>query len=175
MNDWLNIVAKQHKHWIIVVNSFGEYDYAEDIVQEMYIALYKYTTPEKIIKDGKVSNGYIFFTLRSLYYQFYNAKNKITKVSLDDIQLEHFSNIDEQEAYYKFCETLDQYIDSWHWYDKRLFRLYRDTDMSIRKLAKETGISWVSIFNTLKKCKIDLKENFSEHYDNYINGDYERI
>lgn len=175
MNDWLNIVAKQHKHWIRIVNSFGEYDYAEDIVQEMYIALYKYTTPEKIIKDGKVSNGYIFFTLRSLYYQFYNAKNKITKVNLDNIQLEHFSNMDEQKAYYKFCETLDRYIDSWHWYDKRLFRLYRDTDMSIRKLAKETGISWVSIFNTLKKCKIDLRENFSEDYDDYINGDYERI
>jgi hypothetical protein len=47
--------------------------------------------------------------------------------------------------------------------------------MSIRKLAKETGISWVSIFNTLKKCKIDLRENFSEDYDDYINGDYERI
>lgn len=175
MSAWLKIVANEHDHWIRIINSFGEYDYAEDIVQEMYLALEKYAKPDNIIKNGKVSNGYVFFTLRSLYYQFYNAKNKITKVSVDNVQLEHFSNLEEHEAYDKFCQTLDKYIDKWHWYDQKLFRLYRDTDMSIRKLAKETGISWVSIFNTLKKCKIDLKENFTEDYDDYINGDYERI
>ena len=82
MSNWLSIVAKHHNEWIKVINSFGEYDYAEDIVQEMYIALHKYAKPEKIIKDGEVSKGYVFFTLRSLYYQYYNAKNKITKVSI---------------------------------------------------------------------------------------------
>ena len=32
--------------------------------------------------------------------------------------------------------------------------------MSIRKLASETKISWVSIFNSLKHLKKDIKENF---------------
>tara|TARA_R110000787_G_scaffold42097_1_gene103510 strand:+ start:1928 stop:2068 length:141 start_codon:yes stop_codon:yes gene_type:complete len=35
--DWLNIVARQHEDWIKIVNSFGEFNYAEDIVQEAYI------------------------------------------------------------------------------------------------------------------------------------------
>ena len=47
--------------------------------------------------------------------------------------------------------------------------------MSIRKIAKETNISWVSIFNTLKKCKIDLKHKFGEDYMDFLNKDYERI
>jgi len=175
MSDWLSIVAKHHNEWIKVINSFGEYDYAEDIVQEMYITLYKYAKPEKIIKDGEVSKGYVFFTLRSLYYQYYNAKNKITKVSLDDIQIEYFNDIEQQEAYAKVCGLMDSYIEDWHWYDQKLFKLYRDTDMSIRKIAAETGISWVSIFNTLKKCKKDLNDKFNEDYDDYLNGDYERI
>jgi len=175
MANWLKIVAAQHKNWIKIINSFGEYDYAEDIVQEMYITLYKYSKPENIIKDGKVSNGYIFFTLRSLYYQFYNAKNKVKKVSIDNLQIENFSDIEQENAYNKVCNLIDEHIESWHWYDQKLFKLYRDTDMSIRKIAKETGISWVSIFNTLKKCKLNLKENFSEDYDDYLNGDYERI
>ena len=49
MSQWLEVVAKQHKEWIRIVNSFGEYDYAEDIVQEMYIVLHKYADPNKII------------------------------------------------------------------------------------------------------------------------------
>ena len=175
MSNWLSIVAKHHKDWVKIVNSFGEYDYAEDIVQEMYIAIHKYTTPDKIIKNGEVSKGYIFFTLRSLYYQFYNAKNKVNKISLDNVQLEYSNDIEQEEAFAKVCNLMDDYIEDWHWYDQKLFKLYRDTDMSIRKIAKETGISWVSIFNTLKKCKKDIKDKFKEDYDDYLNGDYERI
>lgn len=175
MSDWLSIVAKEHKKWIEIINSFGEYDYAEDIVQEAYIALYKYAKPENIIKNDKVDSGYMFFTLRSLYYQYYNAKNKITKVSLDDVQLEYNDKIQQEEAYNKFCELIDDYIQDWHWYDQKLFKLYRDTDMSIRKIAAETGISFVSIFNTLKKCKLDLKNKFGDDYEDYLNEDYERI
>ena len=115
MSAWLKIVADEHDHWIRIINSFGEYDYAEDIVQEMYLALEKYAKPDNIIKNGKVSNGYVFFTLRSLYYQFYNAKNKITKVSVDDVQLEHFSNLEEQEAYNKFKRTITQNIMNSHY------------------------------------------------------------
>lgn len=175
MSNWLSIVAKHHKDWVKIVNSFGEYDYAEDIVQEMYIAIHKYTTPDKIIKNGEVSKGYIFFTLRSLYYQFYNAKNKVNKISLDNVQLEYSNDIEQEEAFAKVCNLMDDYIEDWHWYDQKLFKLYRDTDMSIRKIAKETGISWVSIFNTLKKCKKDIRDKFKEDYDDYLNGDYERI
>ena len=175
MASWLKIVAEHHDRWVKIINSFGEYDYAEDIVQEMYIALQKYSKPESIIKNGKVSNGYVFFTLRSLYYQFYNAKNKVQKVSIDDYKIESFSDIEQEKAYHKVCTLIDEHIENWHWYDQKLFKLYRDTDMSIRKIAKETGISWVSIFNRLKKCKLDLKENVSEDYDDYLNEDYERI
>ena len=81
---WLRKVAERHQEWIKIVHSFGEYTYAEDLVQEMYLVILKYTTPEKIIKDGVVSRGYIYFTLRSLYFQYYNKKKKVTKVSLDD-------------------------------------------------------------------------------------------
>src|SRR5210317_1250557 len=81
--DWLNIVAKRHKYWVGIVRSLIGDFYAEDIVQEAYIALTKYSDPDKIIKDGKVSEGYMFFTLRSLAYQFYNKKKKVSIISID--------------------------------------------------------------------------------------------
>ena len=39
---WLEKVASHHKEWVKTVQKMGEYDFAEDIVQESYIALMKY-------------------------------------------------------------------------------------------------------------------------------------
>ena len=39
---WLEEVAKHHKEWVNTIQKMGEFDYAEDIVQESYIALMKY-------------------------------------------------------------------------------------------------------------------------------------
>ena len=174
---WLGIVAKRHEEWISIINSFGEYDLAEDFVQEMYLIVYKYASEEKIIKQGVVSRGYIFFTLRSIYFSYYNSKRKINKVSIDDkeifTQIPHITEMDEQVAYDDFVKSMDKYIDSWRWYDKTLYRLYKDSNMSIRKIAKETNISWVSIFNTLKRCKQEISEKFGEDYLDFKNKDYE--
>lgn len=177
--DWLEIVAKQHNTWVGIVKSFGEYMYCDDLVQEMYITLSKYADPNKIIVNGKVSRGYIFFTLKSLYYQFYNKKKKIHKVSIDDnkqlLQIADYDNVEENEAFHKICMLVDEVTEDWHWYDKKLWKLYSLTDMSIRKLAEETKISWVSIFNSLKALKLDLKEKLQEDYIDYKLKDYEYI
>jgi DNA-directed RNA polymerase specialized sigma24 family protein len=177
--DWLKIVAEQHDTWVEIVKGFGETNYHEDIVQEAYIALSKYATPEKIIKNGKVSRGYMFFTLRSLYYQYYNKKKKIQKVSIDDdqtfLQLPYQDGMEEQQAFHRLCLLVDEVSNNWNWYDKKMWKLYSQTDMSIRKLASETRISWVSIFNTLKNLKQDIRLKLQEDFEDLKNEDYERI
>ena len=177
--DWLKIVASQHEDWVKIVNGFGEYNYAEDIVQECYIRLFKYAKPENIIKDNKVSRGYMFFTLRTTFFQYYNSKRKIIKVSIDDeenfLQIADETNLEEHEAFNKVCLLIDEVAEEWNWYDRKLFKLYRDTDLSIRKIAAETSISWVSIFNTLKNCKQDVRNRLDETYEDFKNEDYDRI
>ncbi len=176
---WLEIVAKDHDKWIKLVESFGERQYKDDIVQEAYLALFKYTTPEKIIHNGKVSEGYMYFTLKTITYQFYNAKNKIHKISIDEdeniIQLVAENNIEEHEAFHKICTLIDQEMESWSWYNRKLTELYRDTDMSIRKIAAATNISFVSIFNTLKNCKNEIKIKFKEDWEDFQNKDFHKI
>ena len=177
--DWLRQVAKQHSDWVAIVRSFGEYTYAEDLVQEAYLALIKYANEEKLIKNGKVSRGYMFFTLRSLYYQYYNKKKRIDKVSLDDeenyIQVPYEDNIEENEAFHKICNLVDNVSDEWSWYDRKLWKLYSRTDMSMRKLASETKISWVSIYNSLKHLKKDIREKLDEDWQDYKNKDYDKL
>lgn len=177
--SWLKAVASQHKEWIKIVNEFGVFDEAEDVVQDAYISLYKYSDPDKIIKNGKIIRGYMFFTLKSLAYQRYNKNQRMQKVRLDDenniMQLPSIDNVEENKAYHKICELVDDVAEDWHWYDKMLWKAYSMNQMSIRKLAKETRISWVSIFNTLKNLKTIIKEKVKEDYEDYKAGDWEWI
>jgi len=54
-------------------------------------------------------------------------------------------------------------MNNWEWYDKRLFEVYISDDKSMRQLAKETGISVTSIFNTIKICKNKLRNTIDEN------------
>lgn len=166
---WLEQVAKHHKEWVDVIYKLGETEYAEDIVQESYMALIKYADEKKLIdENGKVKKGYMFFTLRSLYYQFYNKKKKVNKVSFDE-QWEIFddSNLEEHQAYNDICLMIDKELETWHWYDRKLFKLYRDSDMSMRDIAKETNISLISIFHSIKNYKEILNSKFEQNYNDY--------
>jgi len=174
---WIEKVAESHKEWVEVIHKFGEFDYAQDIVQETYIALMKYASAEKILDaNGEVRKGYVYFTLRSLYYQFYNKKKKINKVSFDGCwELFDDSNVEEHKAYNDICLMIDEEIDNWHWYDRKLFKLYRDTDMSMRDIAKETNISLISIFHSIKNYKEILNTKFNKDYQDYITNDYNTL
>jgi len=176
-NSWLAKVAEHHNEWIKIIHSFGEYDYAQDLVQETYITLWKYASAEKIIDvNGNVRKGYVYFTLKSLYYQYYNKKKKITKVPIDGCwELFDDSNVEEHKAYNDICMLIDDELENWHWYDRKLFKLYRDTDMSMRDIAGETNISLISIFHSIKNYKEILNTKFQKDYQDYINNDFNQI
>jgi len=171
---WLEKVAKHHKEWIGIIQKLGEYDYAEDIVQESYIALIKYADASKLIDaNGNVRKGYVYFTLKSLYYQYYNKKSKITKVDIEGCwNLFDDSNIEEQQAYNSICLLIDKELTHWKDYDRLLFKLYRDNDLSMRDIATGTTISLSSIFHSIKNHKKILKDKFFKEYQEYINNDY---
>ena len=70
---------------------------------------------------------------------------------------------------------MDNELNTWHWYDKSIYELYRDTDLSIRGMATETKISSVNIFHTLKKGKNIMRDKFKEDYEDFNNEDYNLI
>jgi DNA-directed RNA polymerase specialized sigma24 family protein len=175
--EWLKIVAKDHKEWVKLVQSFGEDFFSEDIVQESYIRLYKYCKPENIIQNGQVNKGFMYFVLRNLYLLHIKSEKKNALVSLSGLEVlkDETTDLTKEEAYSKMLSKIHEEVDSWHWYDKQLFTIYKDTDLSIRDIAKETTISSSSIFNTLKNCKSKIKTKFKEDYEDYKNADYELI
>ena len=83
-----------------------------------------------------------------------------------DIPIEDDFDENYEIEWYKFRTKCEAEVNSWDMYDKKLFTIYRDNDISMRKLAKETGISFVSIFHSLKAHKKKLRELFQEDYNN---------
>tara|TARA_R110002051_G_scaffold88619_2_gene156034 strand:+ start:4282 stop:4860 length:579 start_codon:yes stop_codon:yes gene_type:complete len=190
---WLIVLSKHHKDWIEVAKKLGAGAYAEDIVQEVYLKLLKYSKPEKFIRNKThVHRGYMFFVIRSVVMDYQRAKKGKFKIDiekfylnnedgfkeLDPRDLERLSthnNIANEEAYQKICNKMDKELNNWGWYDKKIFEIYRDTHMSIRQMAKETTISKENIFHTLKRAKKIMKDKFEEDYEDYKNKDYDLL
>tara|TARA_R110001592_G_scaffold258294_2_gene522110 strand:- start:2200 stop:2814 length:615 start_codon:yes stop_codon:yes gene_type:complete len=201
----LKIVCKYHKEWIEIVERLGGGLYSEDIVQEAYIKIVKYNYGSKIVNKGKVSKGYMYFVLRSIFINYIKQANKVRKVNIDMLYnisgktwfLDESNNnhntrnlinktkeiqqdvvcedIIRERAYGRICDKIDKELESWHWYDKKIFEVYRDTPLTIRGMAKETKISTVNIFHTLKKGKIIINKKFAEDYEDFKNEDYDLI
>jgi len=174
--EWLKAIAKHHDDWILMVNNFGELDLAEDIVQDAYLRLVKYGKPEKFIKDGKVSKGFMFVVLRNIHLDYCKQKHKLDIVRLSpDFQVEATNETERKEAQGVLDQRINEVVESWHWYDAMLFDLYRHSEDSYRTIASNTNISFMSIYNTVKNCKDRLREQLGEDYEDYLNKDYDRL
>jgi len=182
----LDILAKRHNEWLNMAKSFKlNNSDANELVQEMYLRMYDYTKDVKRImyNETEINTFYIYITLRNLYYSKFTNYNKNKKTVLfSDIDTEKFNYIMNQIVYdvdqhndnYKkkvnleaLYNKIEGVIEEWYWYDKKLTRLYLNTNMSMRDISKETKISLSSIFNTLTNAKEKIRKKTKEEYKKY--------
>jgi DNA-directed RNA polymerase specialized sigma24 family protein len=161
----------------------------EDIVQEMYLRLNKYVkNPEKIMyNETDVNKFYVYITIKNLYNDYLKEKNRHQVIRLDDIEVTYEivepttegqlkAEIEKQKAEEKLVDLIQQEVSSWdRWYDQKLFKVYYETDISMRKLSADTNISVTSIFNSCKNYKQILNTKLAEDFQDYINGDFHLI
>ena len=55
-------------------------------------------------------------------------------------------------------EKIDDCLNTFDEYDRKLFQLYYETGLSIRRLSEETGITFKSIQYTIDKVKNNIKK-----------------
>ena len=109
-------------------------DLADELVQNMYIKLSERTI--------QVSDGYIFVTLRSLFYD--SLKN-------NDILIDDFSKFEVQDE--EYCEGIDydELSKDLTWYERTMFE--QSTLIGQRELARQTGIHIQTIHRSKKMGK----------------------
>jgi hypothetical protein len=152
----LKKIFKDHLKWINTTKKFGcTQEEAEDIVGNMYCIIGKMLNKGLDISYGdEVNYYYIYMTLRTSFLQLKNKQKKMNNVSLDftqELAEDEYINFDEAN------DIVENKLDTLHWYDKKVYNLIQD-EHSIRELSNKTGITYHSLYNTLRKVKEQLKE-----------------
>ena len=147
----MNHIYSKHKHWIRVVEKFGELKYAEDIVQEAYIKIH----------GKEINEAYFYFTLRSLTMDLHRKKVEILPITKE---IEYEISLVEEIDLVDLTQPYNDFIDTWEWYDKTLFRLWVDSGVSMREISRRTNIGFMSVYNTIKNCKKKIKQWEKENH-----------
>ena len=186
----MELLSKYHNLWISMGLSMGIPQHlVEDIVQEMYLRLNKYVkNPEKIMyNETDVNKFYVYITIKNLYNDYLKERSRNQVIRLDDMEVTYEiveptpegqlkAEIEKQKAEERLVDMIQQEVSSWdRWYDQKLFKVYYETDISMRKLSADTNISVTSIFNSCKNYKQILNTKLAEDFQDYINGDFHLI
>jgi len=133
---------KEHKRWVSYATIFGAGIYAEDIVQDAYIKAYE----KKIVQ---VPHFYVI--LRNMVVDFHRQNKK------------EIIPLPENE---KIIETVYDYINTWYWYDRDMYLMYIDQQLTLREISNRTKISLASVHKTIKHCNEKLKKWYQIYGEN---------
>jgi DNA-directed RNA polymerase specialized sigma24 family protein len=153
-------------------------DTANEVVQEMYIRLSKYVDePERIMfNEHEINTYYVYVTMRNIYLTSLQRKNRTVQyIEIKDNRDYEEADIEREKALQKVVDNIKKRVDTWYWYDKKLWEIHFERQMSMRAIASATTISLSSIFNTLKSNKNKIREEFGEDIEDLNNKDYDRI
>ena len=161
-NKVLSLLAEYHNKWLANVNALinDENIQAEDIVQDMYLKIHssKDEIINKAIVDSKPHIGYVNKILYTMYLKA--QKEESLKTELKD----NHTVEEKQPEINKFNieKKIDEIVNSFYWFDRKLFNLYRKEFHTIRSLSKATKISHVVVHNTISKCKKKIKRKLKD-------------
>jgi RNA polymerase sigma factor (sigma-70 family) len=153
----------------------------DEVVQELmlyYLTMNRITLDTIFEKDGiKGVIGYgcivIKRSLTSKKSQFYYKINKYyekisslesCKSSYDRERIREFleqapAEYETEIPKHQLLESIEKELDKMYWYDRDIFRLYYFDGNTLDSLAAKTKISRNSLFTTISKVRLKLKEN----------------
>ncbi len=162
MKSLVELAYEKHKDWINIVKSFGaNKNYAEDIVQEMYIQLIcDIKKGLDLSYNDDINTYYIYKVLRGIYLNTHKKEAKFLKTYIEDINGEikevEDLGIDEVE-YAKQKDNIDEILKEMYWYDSKVFSLVA-SGKSVASLSRDTKISYYSLYNTYRTALKNIKD-----------------
>ena len=175
--DILVILDKDRSKWLSIVINLGcPIEYSEDVLHDMYLKIHSMGDTDRFMyKDsGEVNYWYIILTLRSVCYDFLRLRNKQISWKPFDEEYEPL-NLEREEAFNVIYDNIIEACNEFGRYGSKLTQMYFKTDYSLRQIASETNISLSSIFHSIKIYKSTLQDKFGEDFEDFMNGDYDKI
>lgn len=163
MKSLVELAYDKHKTWVKIVKSFGaNKNYAEDVVQEMYIQLIcDIQKGLDLWYNDDINTYYCYKVLRGIYLNTHKKQARELKTYIEDIsgeirQIDDLS-IDEVQ-YAKNKDKIDSILKDMYWYDSKVFTIVA-SGKSIASLSRDTKISYYSLYNTYRTALKHIKDN----------------
>ena len=155
--------------------------YHEDITQDLFLKMY--AEIEKAENNPGMINRFLdrisdsgtfklYKTVKNMYIDLIRKENKY--ISLDDnigyLKRHASQNFEEQpevilESEKDIDKMIDEYVDSFYWFDKRVFNLYRyEFKNHTNNMSEATKLSVSTIYRTVKRCKVKINDKLKDHY-----------
>lgn len=155
----------------------GSYEVASDIVQMVFLRLLEMESEGRtnFYEEDSLNFFYVYRACINTALKYQRAKKKINKVSLEDFDVvDQEMEYDQINAMEKMILKMEQEMEDLHWYDEKMMRIYMD-GTSMNKIHRETDIGLTSIKNTIKNGKARIYEQIKEDWEDFQNGDYDKI
>ena len=129
-----------------------------------------------VTRYGAVALRRALTSPRSNYYykykKYYDHIDSFTsRVTYNDINItnqyvtKHLYNLPNElvdDYQWTSLEKIDKALESFSWYDTKVFQLYYHENNTLDSLAAKTGISRNSLFTTIDKVRTELKYKLNE-------------
>ena len=126
---------------------------------------------EGITRYGAVALRRALTSPRSNYYykykKYYTHIQDFCDIKIDNSigrnrSINNIPNSEIDSYQWTSLEKIDSALESFTWYDKKVFELYYYEGNTLDSLASKTGISRNSLFTTIDKVRVQLKYKLSE-------------
>ena len=131
-DEVLSQLYRKHTTWLMMAEKMlPQYRIktAEDVVQDMYLKIYEKLKEKKlkaadIIIEGKPHYGIVYTTLHDLTVNIYRKEKPSYPITMD---IEDKASESDAEFY----EKIDNVIDSFQWFHKKMFKMYLNPTINI--------------------------------------------
>lgn len=157
----------------------GSYEVASDIVQMVFLRLLELEGEGRtnFYEEDSLNFFYVYRSCINTALKYQRTKRRINKVSIDEMTYDQIADEDYPEykvAMEKLIDMMEQEMEDFHWYDAKMMRIHMQ-GTSMNKLHRESEIGLTSIKNTIKNGKARIYEKVKEDWEDFQNGDFDKI
>ena len=164
VDNILQILVRDEAIWLNMAEEISSKSKvpAKDLLHDFYIALHSK------IYNGKVKINDILYNdslnKAFIYKMMHNIFIDTIRVDKDILIEKDLKNIVEADnvSYVDIEKMVDDIVNEFYWFDRKLFNLYRKKFHSIRKLSAATNISHVVVWRTINNCIKEIKKKINE-------------
>lgn len=164
VNNILHILVRDEKTWLSMAEEItcNSKIPAKDLLHDFYIALHSKIDSKKvkindILYNDSLNKAFIYKMMHNIFIDTI----RVDKDLLIDKDLKNIIEADNTK-YVDIEKVVDDIVDGFYWFDRKLFNLYRKKFHSIRKLSAATNISHVVVWRTINNCIKEIKKKIDE-------------